>query len=259
MDGNISQGTLFSCTGKTALVTGASSGLGAHFAKTLALAGAKVALAARRRERLNDVRSSLVGLGATTMPVVMDVTDHSSVAHAVQEACEAIGPISILINNAGVASTGAALDVSDEDWSHVLETNLSGAWMVAQETAKTMVSAGGGSIVNIASVLGARGLAKTPAYCAAKGGLVNLTRALAVEWAKENIRVNALCPGYIETDLNADFLAGRGGERLLAGIPQRRFGTVEDLDGPLLLLASDAGSYMTGATLFADGGQTARL
>lgn len=254
------QAKLFDLTGKTAIVTGASSGLGRHFARTLALSGAKVAIAARRSEKLRDLEAEIEDFDGRAMPITLDVTDQHSVRECVSAAETELGPISILINNAGVATTGEALKLSEGDWDSVIETNLKGAWLMAQETAKHMADLGhGGSIVNVASILGLSGLAQVPAYAASKGGLINLTRALAVEWARHDIRVNALAPGYVETELNREFLESPAGEKLKKRIPQRRFGQPEDLDGPLLLLASEASAHMTGSVLTIDGGQSASL
>ncbi|MEX2628587.1 MAG: glucose 1-dehydrogenase [Tistlia sp.] len=251
---------LLDLTGKTALVTGASSGLGRHFAQVLARHGARVAVAARRSERLEALCAEIEGQGGRAMPVKLDVRDPESVAHAVASAETELGAISVLVNNAGVAPSGPALETAPEQWDQVLDTNLRGAWLVAQETARHMARLGhGGSIVNIASILGLRGASQVPAYCAAKAGLINLTRALAGELARHEIRVNALCPGYIVTDLNRAFLESKAGESLKKRIPQRRFGLPQDLDGTLLLLASDASRYMTGAVLAVDGGQSATL
>ena len=221
---------LLDLTGKTALVTGASSGLGRHFAGVLARHGARVAVAARRAERLEALCAEIEGQGGRAMPLKLDVRDPESVEHAVAAAETELGAISILVNNAGVAPSSPALETTTEQWDQVLDTNLRGAWLVAQATARHMERLGhGGSIVNIASILGLRGTSQVAAYCAAKAGLVNLTRALASELARHEIRVNALCPGYIVTDLNRDFLESKAGESLKKRIPQRRFGLPQDL------------------------------
>ena len=250
----------FDLNGKAALVTGASSGLGRHAALLLAAAGAKVALAARRLEPLVELAKQIEAKDGRAIPLRLDVTDPASISDCVNATETELGAISILVNNAGVADTKPAFDVTEPDWDHVMDTNLKGAWMVAQEVGRHMAHLGhGGSIINIASVLGLAGSQQIPAYCASKGGLISLTRALAVEWARHDIRVNALAPGYIETDINRAFLGGPAGESLRKTIPLRRFGQPEDLDGPLLLLASDAGRYMSGAVLVVDGAQTAAL
>lgn len=239
--------------GKVALVTGASGGLGRHFAQVLAAAGASVVLAARRVEKLEETARA-IGHGAHA--VALDVADAASVTAAFAAAEDAAGgPVTIVINNAGIADTRPALDVTPEDWDRVLDTNLSGAFLVAQAAARRMsATRSGGSIVNIASIAGLRPAGAVAAYCASKAGLVHLTKALALEWARHGIRVNALCPGYIETDINADFFATEAGKALVKRIPQRRLGRPEELDAPLLLLASDASPYLTGATLAVDGG-----
>lgn len=252
--------SLFDLSGKTAIVTGASSGLGRHFALTLAKAGARVALGARRSERLRELEAEIAAFDGRAIAIELDVTDADSVRACVACAETELGAISVLVNNAGVAVTGEALKLSESDWDRVLDTNLKGAWLMAQETARHMSGLGhGGSIINLASILGLGGLAQVPAYAASKGGLVNLTRAMAVEWARHGIRVNALAPGYVETDLNRAFLEGEAGQALKKRVPQRRFGTPADLDGPLLLLASEASAHMTGSVLTVDGGHSASL
>jgi NAD(P)-dependent dehydrogenase (short-subunit alcohol dehydrogenase family) len=250
----------FDLSGKAAIVTGASSGIGRHAARTLAAAGAKVAIAARRLDALVDLERQIEALDGRALPLPLDVTDAASVADCVKAAETELGPISILVNNAGIADTRAALEVSESDWDRVVDTNLKGAWLMAQAVAEHMIRLGhGGAIVNMASVLGLAAAAQIPAYCASKGGLVNLTRALAVEWARHGIRVNALAPGYIETEINRDFLVSPAGDSLRKRVPLRRFGTPADLDGALLLLASDAGRYITGSIVTVDGGQIASL
>ena len=251
----------FDLTGQAAIVTGASGGLGKHFAITLARAGAKVALCARRAERIAEVAREIQAFDGRAMPIVMDVTDAASVRDGVAAAETELGAIGILINNSGVADAGAAFLEQDEaDWDRVVDTNLKGAWLVAREVARHMVRLGhGGRIVNVGSVLAFRAAARVPAYAASKAGLIQLTRAMAVELARHDIRVNAVAPGYVETDLNRDFLSGPAGEAIMKRIPQRRFGRMEDLDGPLLLLASDASAYMTGAVITIDGGQSVAL
>ncbi len=246
----------FDVSSKTALVTGASSGLGAHFARTLAGAGASVVLAARRLERLQALSQQIESAGGSALAVAMDVTDADSVRAGFDTASGVLGPVTIVVNNAGVASSAPALELRHADWDAVIDTNLKGAWLVTQEAARRLVAAGlGGSIINIASVLAFRVAGHTAPYAVSKAGLVQLTRVLALEWARYNIRVNAIAPGYIETDLNREFLASAAGQALVKRIPQRRAGTPEDLDGALLLLASEASRYMTGATLVIDGGQ----
>lgn len=251
---------LFDLTGKNALVTGASSGLGRHFAQVLTAAGARVAIAARRTERLEELQTEIESYGGRALPVELDVRDAVSVRAAVGCAETELGPIHLLINNAGVADSKPLLELAEEDWDRVVDTNLKGAWLVAQETARHMVRLEhGGTIVNVASILGLNGSGQVASYCAAKAGLINLTRAMAAELARHDIRVNALAPGYVVTDINRDFLQSPAGESLLRRIPQRRFAEPSDLDGPLLLLASEASRYMTGAVVTVDGGQSAIL
>ena len=241
-------------SGKSALITGASSGLGRHFAEALSAAGAKVALAARRRDLVGAVSQAIKQGGGTAVAVQMDVTERASVEDAVGEAAAALGSLDILVNNAGVTANKSFLDMTREEWDRVIDTNLTGAFSVAQAAARRMQEQGGGAIVNIASILGLRVAGHVPAYVASKAGVVQLTKAMALELARHNIRVNALCPGYMETDLNREFFASEAGQGLIRRIPQRRLGRPEELDGALLLLCSDAGSYITGATLVVDGG-----
>ena len=241
--------------GKVALVTGAFGGLGRDFAAMLAKAGASVALAGRRLHDGRAIADEMRRGGARVEAVALDVTDRASVDDAVDRAWAALGPIDVLVNNAGVAVTRPFLDLTEREWRDVLDVNLDGAWRVAQAVARRMREAGrGGSIVNIASVLGERVASQVAPYAASKAALLQLTRAMAVELARDRIRVNALAPGYIETPLNRDFFATEGGQAMVKRVPQRRLGRVEDLEGPLLLLASDASSFMTGATIAVDGG-----
>ena len=245
----------FGLQGRCALVTGASSGLGAHFAGVLAAAGARVWLAARRTDRLQALQAHLRAQGHVVDSVALDVTRKASVADAFAT-MEAAGALpDLVINNAGIGSGSPALETGEDEWDQVLDTNLKGAWLVATEAARRLVAGGRpGSIVNVASILGERVGAFVAPYAASKAGLVHLTKALALEWARHGIRVNALAPGYVVTDINRDFLASAHGDKMRLRIPQRRFGEPRDLDGPLLLLASDVGRYMTGAFLAADGG-----
>ena len=247
--------SIFDIKGKVALVTGASSGLGRHFAITLAKAGAAVAACARRTGKLADTVAEIEAAGGRALGVGMDVTDPASVARALDAVAGEFGTVTVLINNAGVAEGKAALDVTEEDWDRVLDTNLKGAWTVAQAAARRMAKAKtGGVIVNIASVLGLRVSKGVLPYAVSKAGLIQMTKALALELAKHNIRVNAIAPGYVETDLNREFLKSEEAQKMIRNIPQRRPGTVDDLTGPLLLLASDASGYMTGTVLAVDGG-----
>lgn len=238
-------------TGKTVLVTGASSGLGRHFAGVLARTGARVVCAARSADKLAELVSSLSKDGGAAEALSMDVTDEDSINAAVSEC----GQIDVLVNNAGVAQTKRVLDVEPEDWDFVMDTNLKGAWMVARAAARRMVEQEtGGAIINIASILGERVSGGVMPYAVSKAGLVQLTKVLALELAGRGVRVNALAPGYIKTDINRNFLESEAGEKLIKRIPQRRYGIPQDLDGALLLLASDASNFMTGAVIAVDGG-----
>lgn len=240
--------------GKVALVTGASSGLGRHFAALLASKGATVVAAGRREAPLRTLAEEIERAGGDCRVLPMDVTDPVSVAAGFAWIADTIdAPIGIVVNNAGVAITRAALDVTIEDWRQVLDPNLTGAFLVSQQAARAM-QGGRGTIVNIASILGERVAKGLAAYTASKAGLIQLTKALALEWAPLGIRVNAIAPGYIETDLNRDFFASPAGQRLIARIPQQRLGQLTDLDGTLLLLCSDGSLYMTGAVIAVDGG-----
>jgi NAD(P)-dependent dehydrogenase (short-subunit alcohol dehydrogenase family) len=246
--------------GQVAIVTGASSGLGYHFAQTLAAAGAKVAVAARRTDSLSDLVRKISAEDGRAIPIRLDVTDPQSISACIATAETELGPITILVNNAGIAVTKPALEIEHDEWNRVIDTNLNGVWHMAQQVARHMVRLGhGGSIINIASVLGERATGYVAGYCASKAAVINLTRALSIELARYDIRVNALAPGYIETDINREFLHGEAGEALKKRIPQRRFGQVQDLDGALLLLASEASRYITGSVITVDGGQSAAV
>jgi NAD(P)-dependent dehydrogenase (short-subunit alcohol dehydrogenase family) len=246
---------LFDLSARHVLVTGASSGLGRHFAGVLAAAGGRVSVAARRVAALEQTVESIRAAGGEAHGVRMDVTDAASIAPGFAEAEGQFGPVGILINNAGITLTRTALEVTEADWSNVIDTNLKGSWLVAQHAARRMVqNGGGGSIVNIASILGVRVAGGVAPYAISKAAVVQMTKVLALEWARHKIRVNALAPGYIETELNDAFFASDAGKALIQRIPQRRLGEAKELDGALLLLASDAGSYMTGSVITVDGG-----
>ncbi len=239
---------------RMALVTGASSGLGAHFARMLAGEGATVILAARRVAVLEALKAEIEASGGKAQTVALDVGDEASVAAAFAELDARGVALDIVINNAGISGAAPAISLTAKDWDSVIDTNLKGVFLVAQAAAQRMRDAKrGGSIVNVASILGHRVAGSVAAYAASKAGVVHLTEALALEWARYGIRVNSLCPGYIETDLNRDFFATEPGLALIKRIPQRRLGAPSDLDGALLLLASDAGRYMTGSSVVVDG------
>lgn len=237
--------------GKRALVTGASSGFGAHFAQLLSEAGAEVVLAARRADKLGALAESIQAQGGRATAVALDVAS----ADSVREAFAQVGACDIVINNAGITVTRGLLDQTEQDWDSVIDTNLKGCWLVATEAARRLRDAGrGGSIVNIASILGERVAAGVAPYAISKAGVVQATKVMALELARYQIRVNALLPGYVVTDLNRDFLDSEPGQRLRQRVPTREFGRLSDLEGPLLLLASDAGAGMTGACVAVDRG-----
>ncbi len=244
---------IFDLSGKVALVTGASSGLGAHFARCLGAAGASVVLAARRADRLASLQAELTTKSVEATAVELDVQSGKSIAAAL----DAAGSLDIVVNNAGISIVKPALDMPEDDWDAVVDTNLRGAWLVAQGAARRWVAdKRPGCIVNIASILGLRTIGQVAPYNASKAGLIHLTRALAMEWARHDIRVNAICPGYIETEMNGPFWKTPAGQKLIDRVPQRRIGRPEHLDGALLLLASPAGEFMTGSVVTVDGGHT---
>jgi len=251
---------LFDLKGRVALVTGASSGLGVRFAELLAGEGAAVALVARRADRLAAVKARIDEAGGRAVAIAADVTDRRAMMRAFDEAEKAFGTVTILVNNAGVAHSGRALELAEEEWRCVVSTDLDAVFFWAQEAARRMLSAGkGGAIVNVASVLGF-GVAKgTAAYAVAKAGVVQLTKALGLELAFKGVRVNAIAPGWIVTDLNREYLASEAGAAIKREIPVGRFGEERDLDGALLLLVSDAGRFIAGATIVVDGGQMVAL
>lgn len=245
----------FSLEGKVALVTGASSGFGLHFAQVLAQAGAKVVLAARRTELLQAACDKIIANGGEAVAVTMDVTDSHSIKEAFDQAEARFGVVNIIINNAGITIPKLLLDLSDDDWKGVIDTNLNGVAYVTREAGKRLVAAKqAGSIVNIASITAERLQKYLTSYSAAKAAVVHFTKAAALEFAKHNIRVNALCPGYFNTPLNSAWFKTDDGQALIQRVPTRRIGELHELNGPLLLLASDAGSLMTGSAITVDGG-----
>ncbi len=256
----------FDFTRRRALLTGASSGLGRHFAVLLARQGiAGLALAARREDRLEETARLCREAGAghvVTLP--LDVTDAGRIAEAVRQADVSLGGLDLLVNNAGVAGGGKALESTPADFDGVMDTNLRGPWLLAVEAARCMIARDGGAtqeggeaggdIVNIASILGLRVASGLGAYAVSKAGIVQMTRALAVEWARHGIRVNALAPGYVETEINSGYFETEAGLAMIRSIPARRIGRIDELDAPFLLLASGASRYLTGAVLTVDGG-----
>jgi NAD(P)-dependent dehydrogenase (short-subunit alcohol dehydrogenase family) len=252
---------LFDLKGRVALVTGASSGLGAQFARALADNGAAVALVARRAERLRAVKAEIEGNGGKAVAIEADVTDRAAMGKAFDAAEKAFGTVTILVNNAGVAQKAMrAVEVPADEWRRVLGVDLDAVFANAQEAARRMLAAKKqGSIVNIASVLGL-GVAKgTAAYAVAKAAVIQTTKALALELAFKGVRVNAIAPGWFVTEINDEYLNSEAGAAIKRDIPMGRFGKDGDLDGTLLLLASDAGAYITGATIVVDGGQVVQI
>ena len=246
----------FDLNGKIALVTGASSGLGKHFAGILAEAGAKVVLAARRVDRLEVLAAEIQAKGGEAVAVSMDVTKADTIQAALEKTIATFGgPADIIINNSGLSREAFFTNMEEEDYDLVMDTNTKGVWLVARTFAGALVKAGKpGSMINIASVAGKRVGHTLTAYCASKAACEHMTRNMALEMARYGVRVNAIAPGYFETEINDEFLASEEGQNMRKRIPMRRFGEHEELSGPVLLLASDAGSFMTGTTIVVDGG-----
>ena len=248
--------------GKVALITGASSGLGARFAKVLAMAGAQVILAARRVDRLKELRAEIEAEGGAAHVVTLDVTDYASIKSAIAHAETEAGAIDILVNNAGVSGSGRLVDVTPEEYAFVMDTNQRGAFFVAQEVAKRMIARYKGDarkqhrIVNIGSVAGLRVVPELGLYSMSKASVVHMTKSMAVEWGKFGINVNAICPGYIGTEMNLDYLGSEQGQQLINSLPRKRVGKPEDLDGLLLLLAAEESHFINGAIMTADDGMS---
>ncbi len=250
-------------SGRVALVTGASSGLGAQFAKTLAQAGAAVVLAGRRIERLKNLRAEIEAAGGDAHVVTLDVTDHDSIKSAVAHAETEVGTLDILINNSGVSTTQKLVDVSPEDYDFVMNTNTKGAFFVAQEVGKRMLARArgaapgtylGGRIVNIASMAGLRALSQIGVYAMSKAAVIHMTRAMALEWGKYGINVNAICPGYIDTEINHHYWDTEQGQKLMKMLPRKRVGQPQDLDTVLMMLCAKESHFINGAVIQADDG-----
>ena len=246
---------LFDVSNEVILITGASQGLGRQFARVLSAHGAAVILAARQAAKLKSLEEEIRGKGGRAAAVQMDVTDIGSLSGALDAAEAAFGPVTVLVNNAGIAIEKLAIDQTEADWDAVIGSNVKGAYFLATELSRRMIARKqGGNIVNIASVLGTGVLKAVSPYAISKAGMIQGTKAMALELAGNNIRVNALAPGYIDTEMNHDFWSTPAGERLTRRIPQRRVGAESDLDGAILLLASSASRYMTGSVVTVDGG-----
>ena len=251
-------GVEFDLSGKVALVTGASSGLGARFAKVLADAGATVALASRRLERLKELRAEIDAEGGEAHVYTLDVTSVASIRACVAQVETDLKRIDILVNNSGVSAQGRVLDVTEENYDYIMSTNTRGAFFMAQQAARVMIAGNnGGRIINIASVAGLRALGQLSVYSMSKAAVIHMTRAMAVEWGRYGINVNAICPGYIETELNSAYFATERGQKLISMLPRRRIGKPQDLDGLLLLMASEASGFINGAAVAADDGMAA--
>ncbi|MEN9435533.1 MAG: hypothetical protein RIR09_188 [Pseudomonadota bacterium] len=250
-------------SGRVAFITGASSGLGAQFARTLAQAGAAVVLASRRIDRLKDLRATIVADGGDAHVMELDVTDHASIKSAVAHVETEVGSIDILVNNSGVSTTQRLQDVMPEDYDFMFDTNVKGAFFVAQEVGKRMLARAtgaapgsytGGRIVNIASMAGLRVLPKIGTYCMTKAAVIQMTKAMALEWGKFGINVNAICPGYIDTEINHHHWQTEAGKKLVQMLPRKRVGQPQDLDALLVMLCSDQSHFINGAVIAADDG-----
>lgn len=244
-----------SLKGKVAVVTGASSGLGERFAEILSDAGASVALAARRTDRLKSLADRISAAGGTAITVKLDVNDYDNIQTAFAEVREKLGGTDILINNSGVSKQGRIVDVTPDDYDFTMNTNTKGAFFVAQAAARDMIERKvEGRIINIASVAGMRVLGQLSVYCMSKAAVVHMTKAMALEWARYGINTSAICPGYIETEINRDYWVTPGGQKLIEMLPRKRVGDVKDLDGLVLLLASGEARFISGAIIAADDG-----
>ena len=250
-------------SGRVAFVTGASSGLGAQFARTLARAGAGVVLASRRIEKLKELRARIEGEGGDAHVVELDVTDHDSIKAAVAHAETEMGSIDILVNNSGVSTTQRLQDVTPDDYDYIFDTNVKGAFFVAQEVGKRMLARSrgaapgsftGGRIINIASMAGLKVLPQIGAYAMSKAAVVQMTKAMALEWGRYGINVNALCPGYIDTEINHHHWNTEHGQKLVSMLPRKRVGQPQDLDALIVMLASDQSHFVNGAVIAADDG-----
>ena len=250
-------------SGRVAFITGASSGLGAQFARTLARAGAGVVLASRRVEKLKELRARIEGEGGDAHVIELDVTDHDSIKSAVAHAETEMGSIDILVNNSGVSTAQRIQDVTPEDYDFIFDTNVKGAFFVAQEVGKRMLARSrgaapgsftGGRIINIASMAGLKVLPQIGAYCMSKAAVVQMTRAMALEWGRFGINVNAICPGYIDTEINHHHWQTEQGRKLMDMLPRKRVGQPQDLDALLVVLASDQSHFVNGAVIAADDG-----
>ena len=255
MSASLLANNYFGLANRLALITGASTGLGKHFATVLSQAGCKVILVARNEKKLNELQETIAEDGGEAEYIVLDVTDHDASNQAIDNLVSHNGVPNILINNAGIATGGSFLDTSQEELQSVIDVNQTGAWHIAKATVQHMVKAEQpGSVINIASILGLDVMKGVASYAVSKAAIVQLTKVMALELARHNIRVNAIAPGYFETDMNHDFLNSDAGRQLIKRVPMRRAGQFEDLDGAVLLLASDRGAFMTGSVVPVDGG-----